>query len=203
MSGSLTSVGKTDASLNLSHEPLPVSRMDDSDQDDVEFTRDLDDVESTGEGGRHPAGGSNLDMNFDNMTTWAKDFASDFKKNFSGLGTPPTPPTPPIQPSAPTAPDAPAPPAPPRPSDDQATTGTIPGQPWTWSTGSGSTPPTGEQQTAPIEALPGEDAPSAAQTLANTDTDAERLRVLEALERGDIDIDQALARLDNDDAQGA
>jgi len=203
MSGSLTSVGKTDASLNLSHEPLPVSRMDDSDQDDVEFTRDLDDVESTGEGGRHPAGGSNLDMNFDNMTTWAKDFASDFKKNFSGLGTPPTPPTPPNQPSAPTAPDAPAPPAPPRPSDDQATTGTIPGQPWTWSTGSGSTPPTGEQQTAPIEALPGEDAPSAAQTLANTDTDAERLRVLEALERGDIDIDEALARLDNDDAQGA
>jgi len=33
--------------------------------------------------------------------------------------------------------------------------------------------------------------------------DAERLRVLEALERGEIDIDEALARLDTDDTRGA
>jgi hypothetical protein len=93
---------------------------------------------------------------------------------------------------------------------DSTTTGAIPGQPWTWSTGSGSTPPSGPgssstgQQTAPIAQEPAKDA-TVAQSAGETaeSRENERLRVLEALERGEIDIDEALAKLDTDDAQGA
>lgn len=183
MSGSLTSVGKTDASLALRREPLPTGAESDGSGSNGATTSDQ---------GANTAGSAvEKDMNLDNMTNWAKDFASDFKKNFSSLGAPPAPPT---------APDAPAPA---NRSGDQQTTGDIPGQPWTWSSGSGSIPPTGEtttageQETAPIETAPVNQAP------VPDDTDAERLRVLEALERGEIDIDEALARLDNDGAQGA
>ncbi len=93
---------------------------------------------------------------------------------------------------------------------DSTTTGAIPAQPWTWSTGSGSTPPSGPgssstgQQTAPIAQEPARDA-TVTQSAGETSEsrESERLRVLEALERGEIDIDEALAKLDTDDAQGA
>jgi hypothetical protein len=42
-----------------------------------------------------------------------------------------------------------------------------------------------------------------AEAPADPATDEERLSVLEALERGEIDIDEALARLDPDDTRGA
>ena len=161
----------------------------------------------------------------ENMTNWAKDFARDFKKGFTSLATPPTPPEPP------TAPRPPAPPQDPRQAitpvdagaarideanaraDEQtaradeaaaradeaaahAEAGQAPDQPWTWSTSAGATPPVtptaSDQQTAPI-----------AGEASTNPAEAERLRVLEALERGDIDVEEALARLEPEDAQGA
>jgi len=62
------------------------------------------------------------------------------------------------------------------------------------------------QATTPIPTEPSptpETHDSAAATSAEDQLDAERLRVLEALERGEIDIDEALARLDPDDTRGA
>jgi len=190
MSGSLTSVGKLDDSLVLRHEPLPTASETVGSNDEG--------VTISGQGGRNADGGFDVDVNIDNMTNWAKDFASDFKKNFSSLGTPPVAPTPPTQPT---------PPNPPHRSGDDSATETISAQPWTWSTGSGAPPPvgpnaaTGEQPTAPIESLSIDEAPAASSPDDN-EADAERLRILEDLERGEIDIDEALARLDNNDAQG-
>jgi len=80
-------------------------------------------------------------------------------------------------------------------------------QSWTWSSSSGtSTPPVttapagDSQQTEPVTTP----EPAVTATPAGIPAeDAERLRVLEALERGDIDVEEALARLDPDDAQGS
>jgi hypothetical protein len=54
--------------------------------------------------------------------------------------------------------------------------------------------------TEPIASEP-ETSPAQGESLTSQDED--RLKILEALERGEIDIDEALARLDPDDAQGA
>ncbi len=197
VSGSLKASARTDAGLAARSEALPVTPD----------TGESDGVTISGEGHRNADGGFDMDMNMEGMTAWARDFAQDFKKNFAGLATPPTPPEAPTPPAPPASTVAPEPPA--RANDE---TGAIPAQPWTWSTGSGSPPPAGSgatpsgQETAPIaaEQPPEPEVSAVGSEQAPIDAlDAERLRVLEALERGEIDIDEALARLDPDDTRDA
>ncbi len=195
VSGSLKASARADANVMPRNEPLPVTHAPDGGDDEG--------VTISGEGHRNTDGGFDVDVNVEGMTAWAKDFAQDFRKNFAGLATPPTPPEAPTPPTPPTPPVTSAPPA--RSNDE---TGEIPAQPWTWSTGSGSPPPAGSgtmpagQETAPIAAEP-ETAVAGSAPAPVDALDAERLRVLEALERGEIDIDEALARLDPDDTRGA
>lgn len=203
VSGSLKASARADAGLAARNEPLPAPVGGEA-SDRVDSST-VDDVDVTGAGHRHGEDHFDLDTHMDGMTSWARDFAQDFKKNFASLATPPVPPQPPAPPSA-SAPAAPSvPPTPPEPAaparDDTAA---ISAQPWTWSSGSGSPPPTG-QATAPIPGTPqpAPDTQASADAQATPDAvDAERLRVLEALERGDIDIDEALAKLDTDDTRG-
>ncbi len=196
VSGSLKASATADSSVAARNEPLPVAPDGD----------EGDNMTNTGEGHTHAGAHFDIDTHAEGMATWARDFAQDFKKNFASLATPPEPPEPPARPNAPTPP---APPAPPPGATDA--TSPIPAQPWTWSSGSGSPPPTGAgtsatQETAPIPpvppATPERDVAASAPTTDDS-LDAERLRVLEALERGDIDIDEALAKLDTDDTRGA
>ncbi len=211
VSGSLKANARTDANIAPRNEPLPVTQ--DPGHGDAHGGMNAHDE------GTNAHGGFDMDMNMEGMTAWARDFAQDFKKNFSSLATPPTPPAPneppvaPSRPAAPTEPVSSAPPVAPEPPTEMGgNTGAIPAQPWTWSTGSGSLPPAGtgtvpsSQATAPIPS--GQPSTPETQVSAGTPAtdnamDAERLRVLEALERGDIDIDEALARLDPDDTRGA
>ncbi len=207
VSGSLKASARTDPGLAARNEPLPVA----PDADGTEG------VKSTGEGHKNADGGFDIDANVEGMTAWAKDFAQDFKKNFAGLATPPAPPAPNEPPVAPSRPASPTEPvssvpsvAPTPPAEMAGETGAIPAQPWTWSTGSGSPPPAGTtpagQATAPIPVqprTPAETNVSGGAPATDDAIDAERLRVLEALERGEIDIDEALARLDTDDTRGA
>jgi len=183
VSGSLKASATADSSVAARNEPLPVAPDGD----------EGDNMTNTGEGHTHAGAHFDMDAHAEGVTTWARDFAQDFKKNFASLATPPEPPAPP------------APPTPTTPVTDA--TGPIPAQPWTWSSGSGSPPPTAAaQETAPIppvpQSKPERDVSTGAQSNGDS-LDAERLRVLEALERGDIDIDEALARLDSDDTRGA
>jgi len=206
VSGSLKASARTDPGLAARNEPLPVA----PDADGTEG------VTISGEGHKNADGGFDIDANVEGMTAWAKDFAQDFKKNFAGLATPPAPPEPPVAPSRPTSPTEPVSSvpsvAPTPPAEMAGETGAIPAQPWTWSSGSGSPPPAGtgttpaSQATSPIPAQPRtpmETNVSAGAPATGDAMDAERLRVLEALERGEIDIDEALARLDTDDTRGA
>jgi hypothetical protein len=81
------------------------------------------------------------------------------------------------------------------------------GKSWTWSSGSGAPPPAPASMTpvagdtAPIEPEPANTVETAEAAGTISPADAERLRVLEALERGEIDIDEALSKLDPDDAR--
>lgn len=250
VSGALECSGHLDGAMLALHEPLP----------DMEAARDAGDSPShepddaSSHGKETQGAGTPFDMNMDldGLASWAKDFARDFKKNFSSLATPPEP-MEPEQPAPPTPPQAPGtPPAPPAGSP----------APWTWSTTAGDTSPAGaasEQTTPPnaadtalvppapdhstettpatpaastSEPAPSDTPPNAADTAlvtpepdhteetapivpepANTvDTaskagvldpqDAERLKVLEALERGEIDVDEALSKLDPGSTQG-
>jgi len=198
VSGSLKASARLDAGLAPRNEPLPAP-LDPDDHD-----HDHDGVDILGAGHRNAGGGFDADANIEGMAAWARDFAQDFKKNFASLATPPTPPT---SPTAPMAPVPPVPPVPPTGARDETTA--MPSQSWTWSSGSGSPPPasasTGRsgQETMPLDGdAPPANVPSGSPA-ATDGMDAERLRVLEALERGEIDIDEALAKLDPDDTQGA
>lgn len=204
VSGSLKVSAHADPGVSPRNEPLPAAYAPgDHDTDDEDAT-------ITSEGNRRGDGPFDIDVNVDGMTAWARDFAQDFKKNFASLATPPAPPEPPTRPNAPERPAAatsPIPPVPSMPPTQAASeTGSIPAQPWTWSTGSGSPPPTGSeptgQETAPITTEPSAPTDTPVAEAPSNPVDAERLRVLEALERGEIDIDEALARLDPDDTRG-
>lgn len=200
VSGSLKASARTDAKVMARNEPLPTV-LDDEGAEDATAARERRD---------HDAGFDH-EVNIDGMTAWAREFAQDFKKNFASLATPPAPPEAPAPPAA-ARPVTPAPaPAPAAGATNE--TAPVPSQPWTWSSGSGSTPPTGPapapsgQETAPLAATTSPPTATALDPSAETppagETDAERLRVLEALERGEIDIDEALARLDPDDTRSA
>lgn len=79
-------------------------------------------------------------------------------------------------------------------------------EPWTGSPGADTTPPTAAPtagETAPIEPEPANTVDTAEAAGTISPADAERLRVLEALERGEIDIDEALSKLDPDDAKNS
>ncbi|MDQ3657837.1 MAG: DUF4097 family beta strand repeat-containing protein, partial [Chloroflexota bacterium] len=151
VSGSLKATARLDAGVAPRNEPLPVSHDEEDDGEGVTIS---------GEGRRNDDRGFDVDANIEGMSSWAKDFAQDFKKNFAGLATPPAPPEP-SRPTSPTEPVSPVPAvAPAPPTETAAETGAIPAQPWTWSSGSGSPPPAGtgttpaSQATAPIPAQP-------------------------------------------------
>ncbi|MEJ7901090.1 MAG: DUF4097 family beta strand repeat-containing protein, partial [Thermomicrobiales bacterium] len=106
VSGSLKASARADAGLAPRNEPLPVTPG----------AGDSDGVTITGEGHRDADGHFDMDMNMEGMTAWAKEFAQDFRKNFSSLATPPAPPAPnepPAGPARPTSPTEPVFPAPP------------------------------------------------------------------------------------------
>ena len=246
VSGSLKSTGRTDPTVTAQHEPLPElqlardaasasnSHRHDVDSDEAAFEQKL----------RQNAPQEGFDLDVDGITSWAKDFARDLKKNFASLATPPSPDQPeparPAETPVPPVPPAPpaTPPTPPSMKADQDTAnvdeaiaraeeriaqaeeaadqaeeataeqGTTPvaSEPWTWSSGSGATPPSTTPiagETAPIEPEPANTVETAEAAGAMSPADAERLRVLEALERGDIDIDEALSKLDPDDAKNS
>jgi DUF4097 and DUF4098 domain-containing protein YvlB len=195
VSGAMHSHGRIDGGMLALREPLP----------EFEQGREPDSASGTSHMSHGSAGtdhGSHhmdhgLDVDLDGITTWAKDFARDFKKNFSSLGTPPEP----------LAPERPTPPTPPTPPTTPPTTpGAAGGQPWTWSTSAGSPMMGTTQRTEPLPPSDPEDATITPEPANTADTavssqtmtpeDAEHLRVLEALERGDIDVDEALSRLD-------
>lgn len=213
VSGALHSSGRLDGGLLALREPLPefeqqqeAERNTKSRHDHATEHMDPHQHPHAGERGMWAEG--HLDVDLDNITSWAKDFAKDFKKNFSQLATPPEPlePEQPTQPVPPTPAAAPATPPPAPGSSDNA--------PWTWSSTSGAqTPPpaAAQQQTSPINGAneptaeaaeapvtpePANTADVAAESGTMSEDDAEHLRVLEALERGDIDVDEALSRLD-------
>lgn len=247
VSGSLKASGQTSSTVRAQNEALPELQMFAEHADNDDF--DDDSQATTPQAGAHarhtppphnapPHGMPDIDV--DAISGWAKEFARDFKRNFSNLATPPQPdaPTEPVPPvTPPTPPTASAPAAPVTPPTAPAAQ---PSQPWTWSTSSGTTPPApaaaepdsqaardeaqaakdeaqatrDEAQAAKDEIQAARDGAQAAQdaqasassaaesteaTNATPSADDERLRVLEALERGEIDIDEALSKLDPGD----
>ena len=225
VSGALHSSGRIDGGLLALREPLPEFEQQQEAERNEASTHDQATKHMNphdGERGMWSEG--HLDMDLDSITTWAKDFAKDFKRNFSQLGTPPEP----LEPDQPTSAVPPAPPVTP-PTPPRAP-GSNDNAPWTWSSTTGATtvPPVSAQQpTSPITPVPPADpiadtdttdtAPAdvpvtpepantadvAAETGTMSESDAEHLRVLEALERGDIDVDEALSRLDPGTARGS
>lgn len=209
VSGSLNLTGSADSNLAGRSEPLPAFAFPDSESSEPSDTAE-DDVK-----GRTLRADLDLDLDIDKTVNWAKDFARSFTHP-----TPPTPPTSPT-PATPAAPMTPATPptpsAPPMsggrpesagPRDAEVTPATA------------ESPPVVEHDTTDTQPLPlgapSVEAPSApvsnahpmtgAATNADTSSpgveDSERLRILEALERGEIDIDDALARIEREESRG-
>lgn len=201
VSGSLNLTGIADSSVAGRSEPLPEFASPDFE------TPEPPDSERKG---RKVRADLDLDLDIDKTVNWAKDFARSF--------TQPTPPTPPTRPTpaTPTTSATPAtPPTPPAKSSDRE---------WAWSSGSGAPSPSGashpaterethDNDTEPLPlGAPSRDAPSGEQQptalVADADTssldagDSERLRILEALERGEIDIDDALAKIEREESRG-
>ncbi|HYI25615.1 MAG TPA: DUF4097 family beta strand repeat-containing protein [Thermomicrobiales bacterium] len=184
VSGSLNAQARCDGAVPARHEALPAI-----------IPPDVEAGPGSGLNGQP----NEIEKSVEAATAWVKEFAR-------GLGTPPNPASPPS--SIPPVP--PVPPVPPMPNHDATTeapevpqvSGTPQTTPsagnttastsssWTWSSGSGAQPPTSDQPTGPmVNRSPGGAA-------AAPSSEDERLSVLEALERGEIDIDEALSRLD-------
>ncbi|HYJ13564.1 MAG TPA: DUF4097 family beta strand repeat-containing protein [Thermomicrobiales bacterium] len=204
VSGTMHSYGRIDGGMLALREPLPEFEQQ-HESDSSQATPHMSHQTGGSDHGGHTMDhGFNGDMNIDGIASWAKDFARDFKKNFSSLGTPPEP----IDPARPTTPVPPVPPTPPvtPPFTPPTTPSAQAGQPWTWSTTAGvpttdsngkTEPPTPpDPSEAPVTPEPANTSDPAPEVHMTTPDDAEHLRVLEALERGDIDVDEALSRLD-------
>ncbi len=210
VSGAMHSSGRIDGGLLALREPLPeFEQQQEAERKNAsrhaQATEHMNPHARPDNGERGMWGEGHLDVDLDNITSWAKDFAKDFKKNFSQLATPPEP----LEPTDPVPPTPPAPPTTPPPAP-----GTSDNAPWTWSSTSGArtAPPASTQQPtspladteataadpadAPVTPEPANTADVAAESGTMSEDDAEHLRVLEALERGDIDVDEALSRLD-------
>ncbi len=213
VSGRLNLTGIADSNLSGRSEPMPEVPRDDDPDSTEPFAPDPVEI------GRRVKADLDLDLDIDKTVNWAKDFARSF--------THPTPPVPP----APTTPDPAVPPVPPVEAATPPTLPT-PSTPAAREdsvrpSDAGTTPVAAESQPAveydstdtqplPLGA-PSREAPSAsvssAQPMtgvtADTDTsspgagDSERLRILEALERGEIDIDDALARIEREESRGS
>jgi DUF4097 and DUF4098 domain-containing protein YvlB len=219
VSGALHSHGRIDGGMLALREPLPEFEQQHESASSESRSHMSHESASTDHGMHNVDHSFDMDMNIDGITTWAKDFARDFKKNFSSLGTPPEP----VEPVRPTSPVPPVPPAQPTTPPDAPNTPA--GQPWTWSSTAGApsapkpetehtteplTPPepaaapltpeplaSSDPADAPVTPEPANTTDTAVDTQTMTPEDAEHLRVLEALERGDIDVDEALSRLDS------
>jgi len=63
--------------------------------------------------------------------------------------------------------------------------------------------PTAPADSSLPDPIQGVAAPSGDTASLDDQDEADRLRILEALERGDIDIDEALSRIEQKDAKGA
>jgi hypothetical protein len=190
VSGSLRATGKQDAAVIARIEPMPNSERHASDQPTEEVRRGPDwqrhdhhhehDI-------HHDHGfGHNVDTDeISKAVNWAKEAA----RRFTQPVEPPAPPTPPTPP-------APATPAPPATPANPATPITPPASPT--STFVPETPAT-EPPTAPLPVtetpIPAPQ-PQVAATEGERPEDEEALKVLEALERGDIDVEEALARIE-------
>jgi len=229
VSGSLKMTGQacTDVSLDAAHLPTPLERVDvDRDLATEPFgpgQADGDDQDL----GKQVSANLDLDLNLDKAFAWAKETARKFTPP-----TPPTPPTPatPSTPATPVTP--PAPPTPPdwswssgagtppppgaaNPAADVAAGDTAPlpavPVPQAPTASSGDASNAAEAAEAEVEAAEAEveaaeaerEATAAGDTSSLESVDAERLHILEALERGEIDVDEALATLDREETRRA
>jgi hypothetical protein len=226
VSGAMHSHGRIDGGMLALREPLPEFEQQHDSSSSQSTTHMPHDGVDRHHGTHTMDHGLDMDMNIDGITNWAKDFARDFKKNFSSLGTPPEP----VEPERPTKPIPPEPPTPPTTPPSSASSPS--GQPWTWTTTAGAPMATGtstelestepaepvepiepdepiepadpaDPAEAPVTPEPANTTDAAIDAETMTAEDAEHLRVLEALERGDIDVDEALSRLDPGTAQGS
>jgi hypothetical protein len=191
VSGSLHSTAKTEADISLRDEPLPTEPEPEwMGPGDDEETGPLHDerAQVTAEG-RDVKSDLDLDLNWDKAMGWVKDATRRIQQATSQLHetphaghaahrdtgeTEPIAPTPPTPPTPPTAATPATPPVPPTPSSPVA-----------------AAPPMEPTDTVP---LTGADKPE--------EGEAKRLRLLEAVERGEISIDEALAQMDGDEPEG-
>jgi len=224
VSGSLKMTGQacTDVSLQAAQFPAPAERADSSRGTDPDRTTEpftpqqADDDDQTG--AKNDSASLDLDLNLDKAFAWAKDAARKFTPP-----TPPAPPTPPT-PATPTAPVTPVAPVTPQTTPDWSWSSGA-GTPPPPSTANPAAAASGEDTArlpspnadARVESTPppagsadataGDDAGT--EQSANADTtsldsvDAERLHILEALERGEIDVDEALATIEREETHQA
>lgn len=189
VSGSLTTTGKTDASVSLRNEPLPT---------EPDWFADADAEMSSHFAGpgdaRDAKVDQEMDLNWDKAMDWVKEATRRIQQASGQIhgsshaghtGHPTAGDTEPIHtapvPETPRTPQVPPTPAAP---------GTPPVPP---------TPPVASSEPATTDTAPLTD--QAGKKTAGVD-EAERIRLLEAVERGEIDIDEALARMDRDGADG-
>lgn len=214
VSGSLNLTGIADANLTGRSEPLPAFASPDSD------TQETPEREDEGRKVR-----ADLDLDIDKTVTWAKDFARSFTHPTPPTRSmPPTPATPatPVTPATPQASPTPGSDhewvssdgagAPPRagmthPAVERDTTDTEPLPSARQVTGtdpaeSGSEPPIYFDEPADRDDERKGATSSAIQSSGLDAGDSERLRILEALERGEIDIDDALAEIEREESRG-
>jgi hypothetical protein len=190
VSGSLRASGRRDASVVARNEPMPNSDRYDTEQptEEVHHHQGHHDF---GHDIHHDHGhgfGHNIETDeISKAVNWAKEAA----RRFTQPVEPPSPPTPPTPP-------APATPAPPATPASPATAVTPPAPPMNPFVPEVDAPAT-EAQTAPSQVTQ-TPAPAPQPQVATTEgerpEDEEALKVLEALERGDIDVEEALARIE-------
>jgi hypothetical protein len=177
VSGSLRATAQTDAAVAPRNEPLPNSDRYNGDQP------------------TEPVNVPHVDVNFDRedinkAVNWAREAARRFTQPLEDQPTAPvasTPPTPP-QPATPATPATPPAAATPvTPPAAQAANGTL---------GDEAAPAAAPVQAEPAVTEPQTAATSEPAAQSERPEDEEALKVLEALERGDIDVEEALARIE-------
>ena len=231
VSGSLNLSGHLESSIPTRHEAMPEPTPPFSSDSDDEMTAPFAPAPMHDHGAPHSTRperpGDNQPM-FTPPADWpdwikqtartveetARHVVTSFQQPVEPL-TPPERPAPPARPGAPAQPSAPARPAPPAPPAASAAP---------WASRPATTPPVTENGTTaqapvtppapapePESTARAEADPTPAGASAGTpgidrleDKDeAARLSVLEALERGDIDIDEALAQIEQDEPRDA
>lgn len=183
VSGSLSITGRTTPDVELRDEPLPVEPETDWADEEARHAGQpgMEDAESHIHEARaaQERAMSDMDQHWDKAMGWVKEATRRIQEATDVLGQPGA--ARPEQPAGPERPAQPVPPTPPAPPPTpQATEPIRPAQP-------SAAPPMEPTDTVPFTARD------------TTETaEARRLRLLEAVERGEIDIDEALAQMDDD-----